>query len=355
VITRFSLSQEAWRPIRAALAQSGQRVPLAPRAAYAWTSALFTLTNYFQTRELALLPAPAPVPDPLYVLGLWRSGTTLLHELLAADESLRAPSNDECMNPLSILGPAGRRSTGGHSTRPMDGVKISGDSPQEDEFALLSFGAESAYRAFVAPGLLATAADSLPLHRQPPAARERWLSQFDELLRRFRARDPRRLLLKSPNHTFRVRLLSQKQPSAQFMAILRHPRDTWCSNMKMWRAMTRQYGLAPLDAGALNSFLRAAFELYGEELEWMRAHLPASRYQEVRYEDLVAGPLDELQRVNQALGVLDAGLASGSFAARWETLSGVTRVACNHADCGWTLARPTLDTLAQRTGYRIDG
>jgi hypothetical protein len=350
--TRFLLSLEAWRPIRDALHDTGARVPLAARAAYAWTAALFSLANYFQRRELAMLDVPAGV-DPLYVIGLWRSGTTLLHELLAADRSLRAPTSSECMNSLSILAP-GRPRADAVITRPMDGVRIASDSPQEDEFALLSFGAQSAYRAFVAPGLLASAASSLQLHEQPAADRARWLEQFDELLRRLRARDSRRLLLKSPNHTFRVRVLTASQASSQFIMILRHPRDTWCSNVKMWRAMTDQYALAPLDPRALADFLRTAFAQYAQELAWMREHLPPARYQEVRYEDLVRAPLEELQRVNGSLGALTIGLEDGAFAQRWHLLSGVQRTACTHADCGWTQVRTDLEALARLTGYRID-
>src|SRR6185503_16005388 len=35
--------------------------------------------------------------DPIFVIGHWRTGTTLLHELLAQEARLRAPTTYECL------------------------------------------------------------------------------------------------------------------------------------------------------------------------------------------------------------------------------------------------------------------
>ena len=41
--------------------------------------------------------------DPVFIIGHWRTGTTLLHELLALDPRLRAPTNYECLVPNHFL------------------------------------------------------------------------------------------------------------------------------------------------------------------------------------------------------------------------------------------------------------
>src|SRR4249920_1804084 len=41
--------------------------------------------------------------DPIFVIGHWRTGTTLLHELLALDPRLRSPTNYECLVPHHFL------------------------------------------------------------------------------------------------------------------------------------------------------------------------------------------------------------------------------------------------------------
>ena len=91
---------------------------------------------------------------PLFLVGHWRSGTTLLHELLALDESFAAPSTYACFNPHHfLLARHGAPSTKS-AERPTGDMIISPFSPQEDEFALLCMGAISPYEAFVFPSAL---------------------------------------------------------------------------------------------------------------------------------------------------------------------------------------------------------
>src|SRR5947199_127509 len=77
---------------------------------------------------------------PIFILGIWRSGTTHLHNLLARDSRLATPSYYEALYPHTFLTTAWfnaplldriipRR-------RPMDNVAIGMGEPHEDEFAL---------------------------------------------------------------------------------------------------------------------------------------------------------------------------------------------------------------------------
>ena len=79
---------------------------------------------------------------PLFILGHWRSGTTLLHYLLAQDTSRFNFANTyQVVNPLTFLTTEKvntRRFAGlVPPTRPMDNMKLSFATPQEDEFAPL--------------------------------------------------------------------------------------------------------------------------------------------------------------------------------------------------------------------------
>jgi hypothetical protein len=348
---RLVVSRPAWRAIREALRDPAIAAPFGVRAAYAWSSTLFSITNHFQSRVLALeTPATASRADPVFLLGFWRSGMTLLHELLSAESSLRSPTTAECMNPLNILRPARARAAAVMS-RPMDSMRISADSPQEDEFALLALGADSIYRAFVAPRLLTAGEQGLRLHLRAAPEIEAWTAIFRDLLARLGRTDPRRLLLKSPSHSFRVRVLAPLLTGAQFLLVTRESRDIWCSNIRMWRAMTRRYALAPLDEALLRDFLRGAMAAFTEEVAWMRATLPAHRYQEVHYEMLARDPLPELARVDRALGIAAAGLGAGSIQSRWRELADAPRAPCPHVDCGWKSAAEVIARLRELTGY----
>ena len=47
--------------------------------------------------------AGAEVREPIFVLGHWRSGTTLLHNLLVTDPQFAFPNAFETSNPLTFL------------------------------------------------------------------------------------------------------------------------------------------------------------------------------------------------------------------------------------------------------------
>ena len=92
---------------------------------------------------------------PLFVIGHWRSGTTMLHEMMVLDERFAYPTTYECFAPNHFL------LTGAllpkliwfllPSKRPMDNMAVSFDHPQEDEFALLSMGAPTPFMRMAFP------------------------------------------------------------------------------------------------------------------------------------------------------------------------------------------------------------
>src|SRR5437588_5069839 len=60
---------------------------------------------------------------PVFILGLWRSGTTFLHELLAANKALIAPTTWQCLN-SSIHSLRPPPPNGQHVVRPMDSFVV---------------------------------------------------------------------------------------------------------------------------------------------------------------------------------------------------------------------------------------
>src|SRR5215472_10769897 len=121
--------------------------PFAHRARLRWQASWFELNWRTASARLQSLPLPA---DPVFIVGPWRSGTTALHELLAAATQWPTPQTWQCFNPSTcfLVKAAPRAAT---IARPMDAGIISSRSPQEDEFATLLLGEESVYRGFIDP------------------------------------------------------------------------------------------------------------------------------------------------------------------------------------------------------------
>jgi hypothetical protein len=255
---------------------------------YRWQSFWFERQRALQ----ANLRGPVPViADPLFVLGLWRSGTTLLHSTLAQVGGFRFPSTTDCMRP-SLLRLGMKPAEGSATRRPMDGVTITADGPQEDEFALLALGVNSVYRAFLDPGRLDEAGEALDPGQWMPGE-SGWAKTWREFLGDVQHEKPGRLVLKSPGHTFRLRAIDQIFPRAHYVWMVRDPREVYSSNLKMWMAMWEQYALWQWDLMQLERFLARAFRLAAEMLSWGSGNLGPQK--------LVVLQMDELVRAPQAV------------------------------------------------------
>jgi len=215
--------------------------------------------------------------DPTFIVGPWRSGTTVLHELLAAATGAVTPQTWQCMN-----APAFRLSrspsTAMSVARPMDGLTISAESPQEDEFAMLSLGIASAYRAFLMPHRVSELAHTLD--QSYWLENSDWMPRWEQFLRGVVQSSPGRqpLLLKSPNHTFRLQALLKRFPSARFIWTARDPVNVFHSNRKMWRSMFAAHGISAERPADLDDFLTLALDRAAETLDWLSTNLAAEQW-----------------------------------------------------------------------------
>lgn len=239
----------------------------------------------------------------VFVQGFWRSGTTLLHELLSEIPHCGAPRTWQCMDPSAMLVPRIRLRGNRTVQRPMDQISISTFSPQEDEFALMAMGVPSVYRGFLDPRRLP---ELVPLTNQAhwmQKERESWLRALDTFLAWCREPDNDHLIIKSPNHVFRTYALAAHFPKARFLWILRDPAAVWRSNLKMWQAMIERYSLWTAAKRELEDFLEAAFNAYADLLEEMQSNGSFLLQPAYSYELLTSYPSIVLPELLDSLGL----------------------------------------------------
>lgn len=284
-------------------APAWQAQPLAQRVASAWAAAWGSL-NARLSRAVSQQQGRALPDDPVLVLGPWRSGTTVMHELLAAASGARTPLTWQCMNACAFQLGQPPRADAGASPRPMDGLEVRADSPQEDEFALLSLGVASSYRAFLMPHRIGELVSTLDA--QHWLADADWLPAWESFLRGVMAGAPAPdcpLLLKSPNHSFRLAAIVRRFPRARVAWMARRGADVAHSNRKMWSAMFQRYGMTAADPQALDGFLAASLHAAAAALEWADAQLPPSQCVVVRHEDLLRAPAATVGAVCERLAL----------------------------------------------------
>ena len=221
--------------------------------------------------------------DPTFIVGHWRTGTTLLHEWLDLDPANRCPTTYECLSPHHFLLTRDlvqrwfrfllpRR-------RPMDQMKVSWERPQEDEAALCNLGAESQFLMVAFPGRGPCGGDYVTLEGLDEVARQRWLNRHRRFLRRVLAARPGRLVLKSPQHTLRISRLAAAYPRSRFIYLTRNPYEVYPSTMNFWRSMMDAYGLQRAEAadGYLQEYVLDTFVAMHACWESQAAALPSER------------------------------------------------------------------------------
>jgi hypothetical protein len=244
---------------------------------------------------------------PLFIIGHWRTGTTFLHELLILDERHTYPNTYECLEPnhfllterfitrwLYFLMP---------SRRPMDNMAAGWDRPQEDEFALCMMGMPSPYLTIAFPNHPPQYPQYLDLEGLSPGDLGAWKRSFVRFLQRLTHKDPRRLILKSPPHTCRIKTLLQLFPDARFVHIVRDPYVVFPSTVNLWKALYQMHGLQRPTFAGLDEYVFSSFHRIYERLEEGRKLVDPSHFYELRYEDLTRDPLGQVQALYEHLGL----------------------------------------------------
>lgn len=184
--------------------------------------------------------------DPVFIIGHPRTGTTLIHNLLASDSDSFYYCTTFCAGfPSCFLWfeSIGKKLFSGiiEKTRPMDSMPLHFDLPQEDECAvnLLSHG-RSYYMPLWFMSQETKFRKYLDFSREDGASvddEDKWSKAFVYLMKKLTLRHQRdsrghrtcnsraRLLIKSPIHTARVPLLRRIFPKARFVYVHRHPYD----------------------------------------------------------------------------------------------------------------------------------
>ena len=247
------------------------------------------------------------VTAPVFIVGLPRTGTTLLHRLLSCDPKLRPLISWEATNPLPFPGPArsdGRDPRMRLAERAERGLRyvapeffaihpVEAHAPEEDVLILDG--------SFMSPTVDAT----LPV----PEYSE-WIAALDQ---RYAYRYFRRMLKilswqrrgrylgKTPHHLENLDALVDVFPDAKIIQTHRDPLQvvaSFCSMMAHARGIFSD----KVDPRAVGAQLSAKSVRGVTRSIESRERLGPERFRDVAYTDLVADPMKEIRRIYDFIG-----------------------------------------------------
>ena len=261
---------------------------------------------------------------PIFILGHWRSGTTLLHELLMTDPRFACPNTYQCFAPWHfVISEAMMVRFGGFllpKKRPMDNMEAGWTLPQEDEFALMNLEVPSPYLRIAFPKTQAPDLEYLTLTGLSDQERSRWrdkLSWFMQALTFHHG--GKRLVLKSPTHTGRVAELARMFPQAKFIHLTRDPRKLFLSTLRLWKSLEEVQALQrSRDEPYMRDYVSECLTRMYAQFESDREQVDSQHLVDLHYEDLVAAPEETLRNLYQQLDLGDFSVVEPHLRQRLE-------------------------------------
>jgi hypothetical protein len=262
------------------------------------------------SRTLRQTPAilDVPIRKPIFVLGLPRTGTTLLHNLMACDAQSRVPVLWEAYAPTRPIPKGSWRATmslardtprlainewlnpGLRAIHPLDT-----DRPAECFWMLQhSFVELHFFLIFGAWRYLDW------LRTQDHVASYGYYKKLLQILMYQRSED--RLVLKYPFHSTQLDALLHWFPDARFVQIHRDPAQVVPSMASLTATLMKpncvHRDLARIGGATLDTLSHAA-----EVGHRARARLPSSRFFDVSYEDFTSDPVRTVERLYDHFGL----------------------------------------------------
>ncbi|WP_042883092.1 sulfotransferase family protein [Cupriavidus necator] len=253
------------------------------------------------------------VDDPLVIVGLPRTGTTLLQRMLATDARFHSAAWWETRYPAPLPGEdvrdAGRRIALAReevaqmirfipdilAIHPLDAMAA------DEEFMLMEHSFLCAMDSYAnVPGYT----DWLACQdRTEVYAYLKTMLQFLQWQKRQRGEAPaRRWVLKTPQHLHTLEILFRVFPGAQVVLTHRDPAQTIPSMASMAHTLWKMYADAP-DAATVGRQWSEQMRRATKHAMAVRDTVPADRFLDVRFEDTVRDPFGVAQAVYRFAGM----------------------------------------------------
>ena len=244
------------------------------------------------------------IRKPIFILGHWRSGTTLLHNLLCQSPNAAFVTtyqtvftnylgSSRLLKPfMKFLMP---------SKRPSDNVRLNVDYPQEEEFALCNLTPRSYYHFFYFPNDADELFNEYVLFKK--GNQKKWMDAYVDLLKRALFNMPGKsyLVIKNPVNTGRARLLMEQYPDGRFLHIYRNPYVVFLSTKKFFIELMPTLWLHEISISDIEEMILSKYVEFMEKFESERDE----RILDICFEDFEQDPVNILENIYKKMDMED--------------------------------------------------
>jgi len=266
--------------------------------------------------------------DPVFILGHYRSGTTLLQKLMVSDKRFGFLNYYDALFPNTNLLLGNKMQSVFQGLIHMFKIKnpffhnsiLQLSEPDEEEDYLMNkVSAYSAYWGIIFPARWREWLNgSVQMSDQKYLCG--WKKEYQRTLQYVTFRNNgKQLVLKSPPNTERIRVLLEMFPKAKFIFLARNPFFLYYSILNMWkRAILKYYSVQKISEAELEELVFGHFEYLMEQYEKDKHLIPNGNIVEISYEELKADSVATIQKIYSEIHLPDFEITANDLAVQLE-------------------------------------
>jgi hypothetical protein len=240
---------------------------------------------------------------PVFIIGFWRSGTTLLHNLLSQKHDAAYITTYQTVFPGLLLShswwfkPIIGQFWPTH--RPFDDVKMGMDLPQEEEIALSVLQTVSYYNFLYFPkDFEQFYLKELFMKNLDPKVVGVWKSEYIKMIKKaFLNTKGDRFISKSPSNMARISLILEMFPDARFIFIYRDPYKTVESFYRFFHEVLPTVQLQDATDILTRERLTRVYADMVRQYRLDKDKISPDNLLEIRYEEFSKNPIEGLKNI----------------------------------------------------------
>lgn len=252
--------------------------------------------------------------DPIFILGHWRSGTTHLQELLAANPNHTTTSvfkflfiDNFIITERWLKPPLNALCKIFKIPYSFQRVTMDLNMPGELESAMCTSLSDHSYTwGHIFPNRYENWFEGM-IGLKRPKDIEGWLDDYDFLIKKISfASGGKRVIVKSPGDTGRAIHLLKKYPKAKFIFIERDLYSVYHSTMYFWSVIQKEVSFQRVNNKQLHYYCINSYVALKAHYNNFRKQIPSVQLYELTFKELITEPNTTLKRIYNELELGEA-------------------------------------------------